>query len=565
MKMLVIRRRMKLRFSRLRRVDTLRLALGAIVFLAAVGFHIFIAVHFVNEQPDDGKLYVQLAKNIIEHGVFSSDSAAPFSPTLIRMPGYPMFLAAVYWAFGISNEMAVRVIQAVFYSITCIFAALAASNWTVGKSRRFYTASLVFILAAYCPFMAIYSATLLSETLTMFFLSATLLAATYALKAQKTHCSLFWWAVAGLLGGAGVLLRPDAGLFAFGIGLTLVFSVFFGRGKFASRLPDRLLKGGLFTAGFILVLVPWTIRNEYLFGVFQPLAPAHAEMPGEFVPHGYFLWLRTWIDDSKYIGPMLWNLETKPIRIEDVPASAFSSEEEKLRIAALLDEYNNSDPEHPASPPAQRIATSGDEDSNQDTGESETAETPDGADADTPTETEWDLKIIPQVDTGFEQIARERIDREPWRFYFGLPAIRAASMWFDTHSDFYPFGGELLPLKDLDEETNQHLWLPLFAALTWAYTLLAFGGALVLWLSNDGRSRLLVFLMLAVSVPRIVFFAAIENPEPRYLVELFIPAAILGGIFLESCGGNAKQALSDWNCIMVKLGHDRVPANAANK
>ena len=43
--------------------------------------------------------------------------------------------------------------------------------------------------------------------------------------------------------------------------------------------------------------------------MFQPLAPQHAEAPGEFVPLGYYHWLRTWIDDARYISPMLWELE----------------------------------------------------------------------------------------------------------------------------------------------------------------------------------------------------------------------------------------------------------------
>jgi len=41
-----------------------------------------------------------------------------------------------------------------------------------------------------------------------------------------------------------------------------------------------------------------------------------------------------------------------------------------------------------------------------------------------------------------------------------------------------------------------------------------------------------LFLVLAIGLPRIIFFGTIENPEPRYFVELFIPVAILGGLFL---------------------------------
>jgi len=51
--------------------------------------------------------------------------------------------------------------------------------------------------------------------------------------------------------------------------------------------------------GLALPLAPWTIRNWRVFHIFQPLSPAHGEMPGEFVPRGYTLWLRTWLDEGR--------------------------------------------------------------------------------------------------------------------------------------------------------------------------------------------------------------------------------------------------------------------------
>jgi len=45
-----------------------------------------------------------------------------------------------------------------------------------------------------------------------------------------------------------------------------------------------------------------------------------------------------------------------------------------------------------------------------------------------------------------------------------------------------------------------------------------------------GRLRGAGKLRILASI-RIMFFGTIENPEPRYFVELFIPAAILSGVF----------------------------------
>jgi hypothetical protein len=46
-----------------------------------------------------------------------------------------------------------------------------------------------------------------------------------------------------------------------------------------------------------------------------------------------------------------------------------------------------------------------------------------------------------------------------------------------------------------------------------------------------GQPRWLILAAL-VAFPRIAFFATLENPEPRYYVELFAIVALLGGIAL---------------------------------
>ncbi|CAN5589206.1 hypothetical protein BH10ACI3_BH10ACI3_20580 [soil metagenome] len=513
-----------------------RIATVLLGLAAALVFNIWIAVWLANDAPDDGRLYAQMASNIVAHGVFSAESQVPFTPTLIRLPGYPFFLAAVYSVFGDGNNYAVRLIQGGIYTAACFLAALIASSWAGGsKRRRRKAARWTFILAAFCPFTAIFSATILTETLTMFFFAAIILGATYAIKANSGVRATAWWILTGLAAGIAVMLRPDSGLFALGIGLSIVVTGIWFRPLELSRGGHFFAvfrKGVVFSAAFILVLAPWTIRNELVFGVFQPLAPAHAEMPGEFVPHGYFLWLRTWIDDSRYIGPMLWGLEENPIDITKLPASAFSSEEERSQVSALIDQYNNSNPDRPKADEKAGDDTATDDKGDSGENDSSDADTSDSDAEQADANENFDLKISPEVDDAFRVIAERRIAAEPIRFYVGLSAKRAASMWFDTHSDMFPFGGELLPLTELDTEKSQEIWLPLFMALDWLYTITACGGLIILLLIRAPRSKLWLFLVLAVSLPRIGFFGTMENPEPRYLVELFIPAAILGGILL---------------------------------
>lgn len=470
-----------------------------LLILLALSFRLFIALRLANDEPDDGRVYSQIARNVLEQHVYSHDSQPPYAPSIIRLPGYPLFLAGVYKIFGTGNNTAVRVIQAVIDTATCILIAWVVFEWAIDEEPRHRAALIALGLAAICPFTAIYVATILTEVFTNFLAVATVLAATFAFKATIRKRAFGWWIVTGLLAGLSVLFRPDAGLFAAAIGFTLMLSSL----PAWRRIREAILFAAVFSLAFCLVLVPWTIRNRRVFHVFQPLAPAHAEMPGEFVPRGYLLWVRTWLDDERYVGPALWALDMKPIRIDDFPDSAFDSDEERECVAALLDKYNHPDEE------STEEQESADDDENQE--EEAQPEQPD----------ETNVEMTPAIDAGFAQIGQERVAHSRLRYYVVLPLKRAETLWFDTHSQYYPFNGELLPLEDLDYDIHQQYWLPLFTALTWIYTLLGVIGGWLLWKSRDPNARRWLLLAVLLIFLRLGFFATLENPEPRYTVELF--------------------------------------------
>jgi len=355
------------------------------------------------------------------------------------------------------------------------------------------------------------------------------LSATYAIKSSNGN-SIAWWTAAGLIAGIAVTFRPDSGLFELGLGLTMIAVMFsdLHKNSLKARILETFLKGTVFSVAFIAVLVPWTIRNEQLFGIFEPLAPAHAEAPGEFVPRGYLMWVRTWIDDERYIDPVIWSVESKQITVDEMPPYAFDSDEEKQQVAELYDQYNHSDPDQQAQPDD----ASNDDDDSSDSNDVDPADaspTEDNADDEN---AELDLKISPEVDAGFQAIAEQRIARRPIHYYVELPIERSVSMWFDTHSAYYPFNGELFPAKELDPETYQSLLLPLFAALMWAYTLGSAAGSFFMLKDRNKLPKVWLAMAVFLSLPRIIFFGTLENPEPRYLVELFLFASIVCGIFV---------------------------------
>lgn len=489
----------------------------AAILLVALAFRLFIALRLANDEPDDGRVYAQIARNVLEQHVYSHDTQPPYNPSLIRLPGYPFFLVAIYSIFGHGNNTAVRVVQAVIDTATCGLIAWVVFEWS-DEERRHRAALIALGLAAICPFTAIYVATILTEVITNFLAAAMVLAATLAFKKK----SLRWWITTGLIAGVAVLFRPDSGLFAAAIGATLMLSV---------RLRTAIPSAVLFSIAFCLVLVPWTIRNRRVFHVFQPLAPAHAEMPGEFVARGYLLWVRTWLDDSKYVGPALWSLDMRQMYVENFPARAFDSKEERERVAALLDKYNHPDGEEEADE---------DQSSGDDEEEDEPEEEPEEEEPAQPEEA--NVEMTPEIDAGFAQIAHERIAHSRFRYYVVLPLKRAKTLWFDTHSQYYPFNGDLLPLEDLDHDIHQQYWLPLFAGLTWIYTLLGVIGGWLFWRSRNRRWLLLAVLLIFL---RLGFFASLENPEPRYVVELFPFLIMLAGAGASAIKASAKAMETD--------------------
>jgi hypothetical protein len=500
-----------------------RIVVVTTLLVLAFAFRLFVALRLPNDTPDDGRVYSQIARNVLEQHVYSHDEQPPFAPSLIRLPGYPFFLAAIYAVSGHGNNTAVRVMQAIVDTFTCVLIAAVAFHWSEDPMRKWKAAYAALTLAAVCPFTTIYVATILTEVPTSFLAVLLCLFTTLAMKSVSNRRAVLFWIFAGLTAGVAVFFRPDSGLFAAAVGLTILLSALTRHG-FVRRFSKAVPSAAVFSIAFCLVLVPWTIRNRRVFGVFQPLSPAHGEMPGEFVPRGYLMWLRTWLDDGRYIGPVLWPLDTAQISIEAFPKRAFDSTDERTRVEALLRKYN-----YPGDlfEGAGAEGTLGEEEAGEESSEDENGN--EEGEQDTTEPSQSDVEMTPEIDAAFGQLARERISRAPFRYYVKLPALRARSLWFDTHSQYYPFDGELFPLEDLDYNIGQQYWLPLFAGLTWLYTILGVVGGWLLWRAG-GMSRHWLLLAVLIILLRLGFFSTLENPEPRYTVEIFPFLSILGGI-----------------------------------
>ena len=107
-----------------------------LLLTVAFSFRVAMARLLPNDAPDDGRVYAQIARNLLEQHVYSHESEPPYEPSLIRLPGYPLFLAGVYSVFGHDDDSAVRIVQALLDTATCALIALMAFFWEPDEKRK---------------------------------------------------------------------------------------------------------------------------------------------------------------------------------------------------------------------------------------------------------------------------------------------------------------------------------------------------------------------------------------------------------------------------------------------
>jgi 4-amino-4-deoxy-L-arabinose transferase-like glycosyltransferase len=232
--------------------------------------------------------------------------------------------------------------------------------------------------------------------------------------------------------------------------------------------------------GCLMILSPWAIRNMVTLDEPQFLAPKNSNLPGELVPYGFMAWEKTWLYRVRECYLVSWRLNEEAIFVDDMPARAFDTPEEKQRVAAILEPYNN------------------------------------------------DLMLTAEEDAQFSQLARERNARHPLRTYLWLPAARAVTMWFTPRIELLPISGHVFPLAQMreDDPVDQEV-TSLFFVLNMFYVGLGFWGAARLWSSNAVSRVVIIFLALFI-VLRTAFLTTLETPEPRYVLVCFPALIVLG-------------------------------------
>jgi 4-amino-4-deoxy-L-arabinose transferase-like glycosyltransferase len=207
---------------------------------------LFLAWRGPGMSPDSSE-YLTLAHNLLSHGAFSLDLAAPFTPSIRRAPLYPAFLAMLSW-LGLLSPVFVVIVQAI------LDAAVAAMIVVIAR----VVLPLKWAMAAAVAYAihpgAIYaSSTVLSEPLFTFLQCGSLMLLVLALQTNRLRLSV----CSGLLMGLAVLCRPVAQFLPFLLGGILLLS---------GRTHRRRWQALILMAIAILVVAPWSLRCSYVSG-----------------------------------------------------------------------------------------------------------------------------------------------------------------------------------------------------------------------------------------------------------------------------------------------------------
>lgn len=252
------------------------------ILVAALAVRLLYVAVADEPPPQDTPDYDEIAHNLLAgEGFVASGNWFGHELRAWRAPLYPFFLAAIYGVHD--SHTAVRLVQVLLGVVT------------VGLVYRLTRhlapeAALIagWVAALYEPLVAC-SHEVMSESL-----FTLLLVAGVGLAVEARHRTNGRWSLgAGLLLGLATLTRP-VGLLAL-VALVAV--------HLAERWRDpswhrRLWAPALLTAGTVLAVLPWTVRNALVFGEFVPIST-----------HGGFILARSNADDPAWRQEHGWGID----------------------------------------------------------------------------------------------------------------------------------------------------------------------------------------------------------------------------------------------------------------
>ena len=417
----------------------------------------------------DSLIYGELAKNMLQGHYSRLVLNGSIVPTMIRLPGYPAFVAACFRLFGTDNYFAPVVLQTVLELLSCALLADCAARVVPPKLTSGARQATLW-LGALCPFTASLDPFPLAEPLTLFSIALAIWSMVRFVDRQRWATALsFTFGVT-----YAAMLRPDGVLVAVAFVPALLAGAW-RRNCHGEIGLKRLARMAVSCS--LLAIVPfaaWTWRNWQVFHVFQPLAPRLANDPGEDPHLGWEHWVKSWCLDWKSTYEIYWYVPDDRLDVSKLPARAFDSQQQYAQTLKLSDDYNR-----------------------------------------------HNHQLTPEIDARFERLARERIAANPLRYYLWLPLGRLADMWLRPRVENLNIDPDWWDYSRHHAETR-FSWF--YAALNLLYLGLAAVGI--------GLRPRFWIAMPAYILLRSALLLTVEAPETRYTIECFPMLFVLAGTAL---------------------------------
>ena len=222
----------------------------SVLFLVAYCIRLGYAMLDVPVPPQDTADYDELALNVLQGaGYVSYENWYGFPMYSWRPPAYPLFLAAIYGAWGYSHA-AVQVVQSAVGALSVLLLFLIM--------QRIYRPAAwpaAVVAALYEPLVSVCSE-VMSECLFIFFV----LLALWAIRDRRQRWPML--VLSGVAIGLAALTRP--------VGLLILPAL--GLAALCEREWAAWRSVAWAALAAVLVIAPWTVRNAVVHDAFVPVS-----------------------------------------------------------------------------------------------------------------------------------------------------------------------------------------------------------------------------------------------------------------------------------------------------
>ncbi|MDP2910026.1 MAG: glycosyltransferase family 39 protein [bacterium] len=201
----------------------------------------------------DAAEYDELAQSLLKNHFFGYFKEGL---TMFREPGYPAFLAIVYFLFG-HNVVPAMIMQIL------LFCGIVLLTYWLGKTLISEIGGIIAgVFVALFPSLAGFSGNILSE---MFFTFLFVSWSAIFLKAQKSRNNLLFF-ISGIILGLSILTKAITLYF---IPFVLIYIIIVFYKYYKLDFKKILLIALIFFAAVFSIVMPWMLRNKHYFNTYS--------------------------------------------------------------------------------------------------------------------------------------------------------------------------------------------------------------------------------------------------------------------------------------------------------